>query len=181
MGMDVTDPSNASVAELPAVRIVPATRADVPAMLTFVRELATYEQSPGEVATTEADLDIALFGPHPAAEAIVAWIGHERVGFALFFHNFSTWTGRRGIYLEDLYVRDSARGRGVGRALLAALARIAVERGCPRLEWIVLDWNAPAIRFYRAIGAGRLDDWETFRLDGEAVRKLAESPPDSPS
>ena len=171
--MDTNDVSGVSAAELPEVRIVPATRADVPAMLTFVRELAAYERSPGDVVATEADLNAALFGPRPAAEAIVAWIGHERVGFALFFHNFSTWTGRRGVYLEDLYVRDSARGRGVGRALLAALARVAIERGCPRLEWVALDWNAPAIGFYSAIGARRLDDWETFRLDGEAVRKLA--------
>jgi len=171
--MDTSHVSDLSASELPEVRIVPATRADLPAVLTFVRELAAYERSPAEVVATEADFDAALFGQRPVAEAIIAWIGHERVGFALFFHNFSTWTGRRGLYLEDLYVRASARGHGVGRALLAALARTAIERGCPRLEWVALDWNAPAIAFYSAIGARRLEDWETFRLEGDAVRKLA--------
>jgi GNAT superfamily N-acetyltransferase len=170
MGVD-PEPRNGGV------RVVPVTRADVPVVLAFVRELATYERAPSAVTASEADLDAALFGPHPAAEALLAWVDDEPVGFALFFHNFSTWTGKRGLFLEDLYVRPQARGHGVGRALMAVLARLAADRECHRLEWIVLDWNAPARAFYLAIGAHTLDDWTTCRLERAALHALATDAP----
>lgn len=152
--------------------ICPALPADVPTILRFVRELATFEREPDAVAATEADLHNALFGPHPAAEAVIAEAG-EPLGFALFFHNFSTWTGRRGLYLEDLYVTPAARGRGVGKALLRHLAGVAVDRGCARFEWSVLDWNVDAIAFYRSVGAVGLDEWTVQRVTGEALVRLA--------
>jgi GNAT superfamily N-acetyltransferase len=155
------------------VALRPAERGDVPLLLALVRELAAYEREPDAVLATEAMLDDALFGARPAAEAVVAEADGAAVGFALFFHNFSTWTGRRGLYLEDLYVRPAARGRGVGRALLAHLAGLAVARGCGRFEWSVLDWNAPAVGFYRALGARAMDGWTTMRLDGAALARLA--------
>jgi GNAT superfamily N-acetyltransferase len=151
-----------------------ATPADVPAILRFVRELATYEREPDAVEAQEVDLHAALFGERPAAEAVLAEVDGEAVGFALFFHNFSTWTGRRGLYLEDLYVTPAARGQGVGRALLRHLARLAVERGCARFEWSVLDWNAPAIAVYRAIGAVGMEEWTVQRLSGESLRRFAD-------
>jgi GNAT superfamily N-acetyltransferase len=153
--------------------IRPATRADAPTILRFVRELAAYEREPDAVVATEDLLAEALFGERPAAEAILAELDGGPVGFALFFHNFSTWTGRRGLYLEDLYVTPEARGRGVGGALLRHLAGIAVARGCARFEWSVLDWNAPAIAVYRAIGAVGMEAWTVQRLEGEALRRLA--------
>lgn len=153
--------------------IRPATPADVPVILRFVRELAAFEREPDAVAATEPMLAEALFGPQPAAEAVIAEDAGEPLGFALFFHNFSTWTGRRGLYLEDLYVTPAARGRGIGAALLRHLAGIAVERGCGRFEWAVLDWNADAIAVYRRIGAVGLEDWTVQRVDGAALVELA--------
>lgn len=151
----------------------PAILADVPTILRFVRELAAYEREPDAVAATEPMLADALFGPTPAAEAVIAEVDGAPVGFALFFHNFSTWTGKRGLYLEDLYVTPEARGGGVGRALLAYLAGVALDRGCARFEWAVLDWNAPAIGFYRAIGAIGMEEWTVQRLSGDALVRLA--------
>ena len=152
--------------------IRPATPADVPTVLRFVRELAAFEREPDAVAATEADLHTALFGPRPAAEAVIAGTP-DPVGFALFFHNFSTWTGRRGLYLEDLYVTPAARGQGVGAALLRHLAGIALDRGCARFEWSVLDWNETAIGFYRALGAVGMDAWTVQRVEGAALARLA--------
>lgn len=151
----------------------PATSADVSVILRFVRELAAYEREPDAVEATEPMLAEALFGAVPAAEAAIAEVDGEPAGFALFFHNFSTWTGRSGLYLEDLYVTPAARGRGVGRALLAHLAGIALDRGCARFEWSVLDWNEPAIGFYRAIGAVGMEEWTVQRLTGDALARLA--------
>ena len=153
--------------------IRPATRADVPTILRFVQELAAFEREPDAVEATESMLADALFGPRPAAEAVIAEEAGEALGFALFFHNFSTWKGRRGLYLEDLYVTPSARGKGVGGALLRHLAAIAVERGCARFEWAVLDWNADAIAVYRRIGAVGLEEWTVQRVEGEALRRMA--------
>ena len=155
------------------ILIRPALAGDVPTILHFVRELAAFEREPDAVKATEEMLKNALFGPTPAAEAVVASRDGELVGFALFFHNFSTWTGRRGLYLEDLYVTPAARGEGVGTALLRHLARIAVERDCARFEWSVLDWNADAIAFYRAMGAEGLDEWTVQRVTGPALARLA--------
>lgn len=153
--------------------IRPATVADVPLILRFIRELAAYERLAHEVVATEDGLRDTLFGARPHAEVVIAEEGGEPAGFALFFHNYSTFLGRPGIYLEDLYVRPEMRGKGTGRALLAHLARLAVERGCGRLEWWVLDWNEPAIRFYRTLGARPMDDWTVFRVDGDALERLA--------
>ena len=153
--------------------IRPATPTDVPTILALVRELAAFEREPDAVEATEPMLAQALFGEPPAAEAVVAEEDGATVGFALFFHNFSTWTGRRGLYLEDLYVTPPARGRGVGKMLLRHLAALAVERGCARFEWSVLDWNADAIAFYRSVGAVGMDEWTVQRLSGEALARLA--------
>ena len=157
------------------IRVRPATAADVATILRFVRDLATFEREPDAVEATEATLTDALFGAHPAAEALIADVDGKPAGFALFFHNFSTWTGKRGIYLEDLYVAPEARGRGVGKALLRHIAALALERGCARFEWAVLDWNADAIAFYRSIGAAAMDEWTVQRVTGDALHKLAES------
>jgi GNAT superfamily N-acetyltransferase len=153
--------------------IRPATSADVATIMRFVRELADYERAADKVVATEPLLQDALFGPHPAAEALVAEQDGEPVGMALFFHNFSTWTGWRGIYLEDLYVTPSARGSGAGGALLRHLAGIAVDRGCTRFEWSVLDWNAPALAFYKSLGAEPMDEWTVHRVSGDALINLA--------
>jgi GNAT superfamily N-acetyltransferase len=153
--------------------IRPATPADVGTILRFVRDLAAFEREPDAVEATEATLAEALFGAQPAAEAVIAEDATGPLGFALFFHNFSTWTGRRGLYLEDLYVTPEARGKGVGTALLRHLAALAVERGCGRFEWSVLDWNADAIAFYRQMGAVGQDEWTVQRVSGEALRRLA--------
>jgi GNAT superfamily N-acetyltransferase len=157
------------------ITIRPASRDDVPLVLEFIRDLARYERLEHEVAATEAQLHAALFGERRYAEVVFACIGAEPVGFALFFHNFSTFKGRPGIYLEDLFVRPEARGRGIGRQLLAHLARTAVARDCARLEWAVLDWNEPSIGFYRNLGAVPMDEWTTFRLTGESLALLAGS------
>ena len=153
--------------------IRPAVRADVPTILRFVRELAAFEREPDAVEATEAMLDRALF-EEKAAEALIAERDGEAVGFALFFHNFSTWKGRKGLYLEDLYVTPEARGSGVGRALLEHLAALAVERDCARFEWAVLDWNQPAIDFYTAMGAEMMGEWRIERVTGKALARLAE-------
>jgi GNAT superfamily N-acetyltransferase len=157
------------------VAIRPAIEPDTATILRFVRELAEYEREPDAVVATEEILAQALFGPDPAAEALIAEVDSQAIGFALFFHNFSTWTGRRGIYLEDLYVTPHARGSGAGKAMLAALAKLAVERGCARFEWSVLDWNEPAIGFYKSLAAKPMDEWTVFRLDGDALASLADS------
>jgi GNAT superfamily N-acetyltransferase len=155
-------------------RIVPATRKDVPLIRQFILELAEYERAmPGEAPVTEKDLAETLFGTRPAAEVLLAYLGEDPVGFALYFHNYSTWLGKRGLYLEDLFVRPSARKHGVGFALLRSLTRIAVERDCGRVDWSVLKWNDLAINFYKQIGAKSLDDWTTFRLSGESLTKVA--------
>jgi GNAT superfamily N-acetyltransferase len=167
------------------VRIVRATEGDVPVILEMIRALAEYERMSDQVVATEAGLRASLFGAKPDAEVLLAYAqreGHspqreasaERpAGFALFFHNYSTFLGRRGLYLEDLFVRPEHRGRGVGKRLLVELARIAVERGCGRFEWAVLDWNEPAIGFYKSLGAVPQDEWTVFRVTGDALTRLA--------
>ncbi len=155
-------------------RVRPAEPADVPVLLRLVRELAVYEREPDAVETTEPMLAAALFGPAPSASCSVALgPGGEVVGFALWYVTFSTWKGVPGLWLEDLFVQPSARGSGLGKALLQELARTCVARGYARFEWWVLDWNAPAIGFYRSLGAVPQDEWTTFRVDGEALRTLA--------
>jgi len=155
-------------------RIVSATKKDIPLIRALILELAEYERAlPGEVPVTEKDLAKTLFGKQPAAEVLIAYLGDEPAGFALFFHNYSTWLGKRGIYLEDLFVRPLARKHGIGFALLRELARIALERDCGRLDWAVLNWNELAISFYKRIGAKPMDDWTTFRLTGDALANVA--------
>jgi len=149
-----------------------ATVADVPAILGLIRELAEYERLLDMVVATEASLQRSLFGPRPFAEALIAEVAGEAVGFAVFFHNFSTFLGKPGVYLEDLFVRPAFRGRGLGKALLTRVARIAVERDCGRMEWSVLNWNEPAIRFYESLGAQPLSDWTMYRLTGDTLRRL---------
>jgi len=155
--------------------IRPARVADVPIILKLIRDLATYERAPNEVTATEEQLVDVLFGERPAAEVLLAFERDTPVGFAIFFHNFSTWLGRRGLYLEDLFVKPEKRGKGYGRALLVDLARIARDRGCGRMEWAVLDWNEPAIKFYRALGAKPMDEWTVFRLTRDGIGRLAQS------
>jgi len=155
-------------------QIRPATLDDVPTILSLIRDLAEYERAPNEVVATEEGLREVLFGARPAAEVVLALEGKMPVGFAVFFHNFSTWLGRAGLYLEDLFVRPDARGKGYGRALLVYLARIARERGCGRMEWAVLDWNEPAVQFYRKLGAAPNEEWTVFRLTSEGIVKLAQ-------
>ena len=158
----------------PAGTIRPAAPADVPVLLELVHELAAYEREPDAVEATEAMLAAALFGPAPVASCTVGLAPDvEVVGFALWYVTFSTWTGRPGLWLEDLFVRETARGTGLGKALLQQLAAVCVERGWTRFEWWVLDWNAPAIGFYRSLGAEPQDEWTTFRVDGDALRALA--------
>jgi GNAT superfamily N-acetyltransferase len=154
-------------------RIVPAGSADVPEILRLIRALAEYEKLSHEVVATEDGLHEALFGVRPVGEALLAVIDGRPIGFALFFANLSTFLGRAGIYLEDLFVEPEFRGRGIGRALLHAVAKIAVERNCGRLEWSVLDWNTPAIEFYKRAGARPMDEWTIFRLTGESLRSFA--------
>jgi GNAT superfamily N-acetyltransferase len=155
-------------------RIVPATKKDITLIRELILELAEYERAlPGEAPVTEKDLAGTLFGKKPAAEVLIAYLGDEPAGFALFFHNYSTWLGKRGIFLEDLFVRPAARKHGIGFALLRELARIALERDCGRMDWSVLNWNELAISFYKRIGAKPMDDWTTFRLTGEALAHVA--------
>jgi GNAT superfamily N-acetyltransferase len=150
-----------------------ATRDDVPVILQLIRDLATYERAPNDVTATENGLVDVLFGDKPAAEVRLAFEGNTPVGFAVFFHNFSTWLGRPGIYLEDLFVKPDHRGKGYGRALLVDLAKIAKDRSCGRMEWAVLDWNDPAIQFYRKLGAKPMEEWTVFRLTRDGITKLA--------
>ena len=154
-------------------RILPAAERDVPVILELIRGLAEFERLSDAVVATEARLRDSLFGPRPDAEVVIAWAGDEAAGFALFFHNYSTFLGRRGLALEDLFVRPAWRGRGLGRRLLAHLAALAVERDCGRFEWSVLDWNEGAIRFYRSVGAEPMSDWTTYRVAGLALERLA--------
>ena len=150
-----------------------ATADDVGLILDFIRQLANYEKISDEVVTDEDQLRKSLFGERRVAEVVIASFDGEPAGFALFFHNFSTLIGRPGIYLEDLFVIPRLRGRGIGRVLLSYLAKLAVERGCGRLEWWVLDWNEPAIRFYKRLGAKAMDEWTVFRVAGETLEDLA--------
>src|SRR6478752_8181003 len=159
----------------PVIR--PATPADVPTIARLIRELAEYERLAHEVVLSEAALADHLFGPRPYAEVLLAEDGGRAVGFALFFHNYSTFLTRPGIYLEDLFVLPDERGRGYGKALLTALGRLAFERGCGRLEWSVLDWNEPSIKFYRSLGAVGLDEWTVNRVTGQALESLAQMGP----
>ena len=152
--------------------IRPATPADLPLIAELIRELADYEKLAHEVRFDEAVLAAKLFGARPYAEVVIGELSGIPQGFALFFHNFSTFEGRPGIYLEDLFVRPAARGSGLGKALLSHLAALAVERDCARLEWSVLDWNAPAIGFYQALGARSMDGWTVMRMDGAALTRL---------
>ncbi len=154
------------------VVVRPAARADVPQLMEFIRELAEYERLAHLVEITEELLAKALFGERPAAEALVAESGGEAVGWALFFTNFSTFKGLPGLYIEDIYVRPQFRGRGAGKALLTEVARLAVKRGCGRVEWAVLDWNTPSIEFYKGLGAVPLDEWTMYRLTGESLQRL---------
>jgi len=156
-------------------QIRPARVQDVPVILQLIRDLATYERAPDEVTATEEQLVDVLFGERPAAEVLLAFEGKSPVGFAVYFYNFSTWLGRPGLYLEDLFVKPEKRGKGYGRALLVELAKIARDRGCGRMEWAVLNWNEPAIKFYRALGAKPMDEWTVFRLTPEEIAKLADA------
>lgn len=157
----------------PAIVIRPAVREDAGQMLTFIRELAEYEQLAHEVVADEAGLAAHLFGERPYAEALIAEVDGVPAGFALFFHNFSTFLGKPGLYLEDLFVRPQYRGLGLGKRLMVRLAQIAVERDCGRFEWWVLDWNTPAIDFYRRLGAVGMDEWTVQRVTGDALKALA--------
>ena len=156
-----------------ALSIDPARPQDAGLIVALVHELAEYERLLDQVVLTEQDIHRDLFGPRPHAEAVIAREGDEPVGFALWFHNYSTFAGRPGLYLEDLFVRPACRGRGYGEALLRYLARVALERGCARFEWSVLDWNSPSINFYKSLGAIAMDEWTGFRLTGEALQRLA--------
>jgi GNAT superfamily N-acetyltransferase len=157
------------------IEIRPGHVEDVPIILQLIRDLATYERAPNEVTATDEQLVDVLFGERPAAEVLLAFEGQSAVGFAVFFYNFSTWLGRPGLYLEDLFVKPEKRGKGYGRALLIELAKIARYRGCGRMEWAVLDWNEPAIKFYRALGAKPMHEWTVFRLTRDGIARLANS------
>ena len=158
------------------IQITEATERDVAVILDLIRQLAEYERLADRVTATEEQLRRTLFGSRPAAEVLLAAAGGETVGFAVFFHNYSTFLAKPGLYLEDLFVKPHARGQGIGTALLARLAQLAVDRDCGRVEWAVLDWNEPSIRFYESLGAVPLNDWTTFRLTGEALQKLGSVP-----
>lgn len=158
----------------PDIRVVPATERDVPTILSLIKGLAAYEQLEHEVEATEDGIRDSLFGEWPSAEVVLAYAGSEAVGYALFFHNYSTLLGRRGLYLEDIFVLPAWRGRGVGRRLFSYVARVAIERRCRRLEWRVLDWNESAIRFYRSLGAIPMSDWTVYRLTGDTLDRLAD-------
>jgi len=153
----------------------PARVEDVPIILELIRDLAAYERAPDEVTATEEQLVDVLFGERPAAEVLLAFEGKSAVGFAVYFYNFSTWLARPGLYLEYLFVNPEKRGKGYGRALLVELAKIARDRGCGRMEWAVLNWNEPAIKFYRALGAQPMNGWTVFRLTRDEIAKLADA------
>jgi GNAT superfamily N-acetyltransferase len=158
---------------MPTIDIRPATKSDVPLIISFIRELAEYERLSNAVVATEERVAETLFGPRPAAEALIATLDDAPAGYAVYFQNYSSFVARPGIYLEDLFVRPAFRGTGIGRMLLARLAAIAQERGCARLEWVVLDWNEPAIRFYESLGARHMKGWSVFTLSGTAFDDLA--------
>jgi GNAT superfamily N-acetyltransferase len=158
---------------IPEFTIRPASEDDVPLILSFIRELAEYEKLSHEVVATVDDLRKSLFGEHPCAEVVIGEYNGAPVAFALFFHNYSTFLGKPGLYLEDLFVKPEMRGRGLGKVMLAYLAHLACERGCGRFEWWVLDWNESAIKFYRSIGAAPMDEWTVQRVDGDALEALA--------
>lgn len=162
------------MAELPGFTIRPATEEDVPRLMGLIWDLAVYERLTHEVVATEESLRGSLFGERPAAEALLAFAGNEPAGFAVYFHTYSTFLGRRGMYLHDLYVSPAYRRRGLGTQLLRRVAAIAVERGCGRFEWVALDWNTDAHRFYEELGAEMLPEWRTFRVVGDSLRRLAE-------
>ena len=155
------------------VRIVSARQEDVPIILELIRGLGEYERLSHEIVATEDGLQKWLFGERPAAEVVLAYVDTTVVGFALFFHNFSTFLGRPGLYLEDLFVKPEWRGRGIGRRLLVHLAALAVDRGCGRMEWNVLDWNEPALRFYERMGARVMKEWTLCRLTGDSLARVA--------
>lgn len=157
------------------IRIQPATEADTPLMLTLIKALAEYERLEHEVVATEEMIRESFFGERPHASAVIARIGGDAVGFAIWFSTYSTFLSKPGIYLEDLFVLPAWRGKGVGRELLGHLARIAVDRGCGRIEWSVLNWNEQAIRFYRGIGARPMDEWTVYRMTGDAIARLAKT------
>ena len=159
----------------PAIEISPAQETDIALILSLINELAEFEKLKAQVVATEATLRQALFGPRPAAAALIARSGGEPAGLALYFHNFSTFIGKHGLYLEDLFVRPTFRGRGIGKALLVRLARLALERDCGRFEWAVLDWNRPARDFYEALGAESNPSWVNYRITGKALERLASS------
>ena len=159
----------------PSFNIRAATAADIPVILRLIRDLATYERAPNDVVATENGLREVLFGNDRAAQVLLLFEEEDAVGFAVYFFNFSTWLGRPGLYLEDLFVEPENRGRGHGRALLVHLAKIARDHGCGRMEWAVLDWNEPAIGFYKKLGAVPLKEWTVFRLTGDGIDHLAES------
>jgi GNAT superfamily N-acetyltransferase len=156
-----------------SLRVTPAGEGDAAIVHSFIRKLAEYEKLSHLVVATEENIRAQLFGPNPAAEVLLAYWDQEPVGFALYFRNFSTFLGQAGIYLEDLFVEPQHRGKGIGKALLARLAKIAVERGYGRLQWSVLDWNTPSIEFYRKLGAVSLEEWTGYQLTGEALARLA--------
>jgi GNAT superfamily N-acetyltransferase len=166
------EPARPASAARTGIAIRPATAADVPLILALIRQLAEYEKLAHDVTATEADLRASLFGARPAAEVLIGSVEGKPAGFAVFFQNFSTFRGRPGLYLEDLFVMPEWRGRGLGEAFLRHVAREAVRRNCARFEWAVLDWNAPAIAFYRKLGAEPLNDWTLFRATGEALARL---------
>lgn len=159
-----------------SLTIRPATRDDAALILRFITELAIYERAEHEVKTSSAGIEASLFADDASASALICERDGQPIGYAVYFFNYSTWLGRNGLYLEDLYVTPEARGTGAGKALLKHLARIAVSRGCGRFEWSVLDWNEPAIRFYESLGARPQDEWTTYRLTGDALHALAEQP-----
>jgi GNAT superfamily N-acetyltransferase len=153
--------------------IRPAIESDIPALLSLIKQLAEYEKLSHAVVATESDIRRSLFGPRPVAEALIGESDGKAVAFAVFFHNYSTFLGRPGLYLEDLFVVPTCRGKGFGKMMLAHLAKIAVERNCGRFEWSVLDWNEPAIEFYKKLGAVPMNEWTVFRLEGAALERLA--------
>ena len=162
----------------PLLSIRAATADDVPLIRQLIAELADYERLADAMVATDDGLRAQLFGPDPAAEVLIGEVDGEPAGFALFFHNYSTFLGRPGIYLEDLFVKPAFRGKGLGKALLAGLAKLAVERGCGRVEWSVLNWNQPSIDFYRSLGAVAMTEWTVFRLSGPALQRVALVGPD---